>query len=331
MGLNKRLIDQAGGAAGVTNTDNFDIVTYTGNSSTQSISSLDFAPDLVFIKCLSDAFAPVWFDTVRGTLKALWSSENYAQQNDTDTISSFDTNGFTTGDDNKTNRSAENYISFCWKGGGTAVSNTDGATTSQVSANPDAGFSIASWTTTSSTINTTIGHGLGVIPDLYIIKSMTAAEYWIVGSSQLAANKALKLNELGAQFTTSGFNSTYPTSSVASVNINAGTYVGYFFANVDGYQKIGSYVGDGNTSQTITTDFQPRILIVKDLDNSSHWFCYNSVRSTGEGTSNAILINNSASEFSNRDGVSFISTGFTIYDGDNYNVNTRNYIYIAIA
>ena len=51
------------------------------------------------------------------------------------------------------------YVSWNFKAGGAAVSNTDGTTTSQVSANVDAGFSVVNWSGNSSA--TTIGHGLG--------------------------------------------------------------------------------------------------------------------------------------------------------------------------
>ena len=40
------------------------------------------------------------------------------------------------------------YVAWCWKAGGAAVSNTDGSINSQVSANQTAGFSIVSYTGT---------------------------------------------------------------------------------------------------------------------------------------------------------------------------------------
>jgi hypothetical protein len=51
-------------------------------------------------------------------------------------------------------------VAWCWKAGGTAVTNTDGSITSQVSANVDAGFSIVGYTKTGS--NASVGHGLSV-------------------------------------------------------------------------------------------------------------------------------------------------------------------------
>ena len=68
-------------------------------------------------------------------------------------FNSFDSNGFTVGSSPYYNGSSLDYVAWCWKAGGAAVSNTDGTITSQVSANTDAGFSIVKFTSPST--NTT--------------------------------------------------------------------------------------------------------------------------------------------------------------------------------
>ncbi|NCW63312.1 MAG: hypothetical protein EBW04_04130, partial [Betaproteobacteria bacterium] len=75
---------------------------------------------------------------------------------------SLDSDGFTLGSSGGVNASTDNYVAWCWKAGGAAVSNSDGSITSQVSANQDAGFSIVSYTGTGSA--GTVGHGLGKNP-----------------------------------------------------------------------------------------------------------------------------------------------------------------------
>jgi hypothetical protein len=92
------------------------------------------------------------------------------------TISSLDSDGFTvdaTGTGG-TNESAINYVAWNWKASNaTAVSNTEGTITSQVSANTTAGFSIVSYTGTGAAA--TVGHGLGVAPkDGYSLKVVLA-------------------------------------------------------------------------------------------------------------------------------------------------------------
>jgi hypothetical protein len=90
------------------------------------------------------------------------------------------------------NASGNTYVSWNWKGGGTAVSNTDGSITSSVSANTTAGFSIVSYTGTGAVA--TIGHGLGVVPAMIIVKVRSSAGDWSVYHTTLGNTKNLKLN-----------------------------------------------------------------------------------------------------------------------------------------
>jgi hypothetical protein len=78
-------------------------------------------------------------------------------------VNSFNSDGFGVRAGTDTNRwfvdrgdgGGDRYVAFQWKAnGGTTSSNTDGATTSTVQANTDAGFSIVTWTGTGGTILT---------------------------------------------------------------------------------------------------------------------------------------------------------------------------------
>ena len=103
----------------------FDVVTYTGNGSTQSISSLAFQPDFVWIKDRDLAYDHEFYDIVRGTGNALFSS-NTNQEIATNSLTSFDNDGFTvqySGSGGGANRSGDNLVAWCWKAGGAAVSN----------------------------------------------------------------------------------------------------------------------------------------------------------------------------------------------------------------
>ena len=122
-----------------------DIVTYTGNGGTQSLSGLDFSPDLVWLK---DRDALNWHhlvDTVRGTDKYIFSNEADQETTSTDRLTSFDNNGFTLGSNTNTNTSGNEYVAWCWDAGDTTVTNNDGSISSQVRVNQEAGFSIVSF------------------------------------------------------------------------------------------------------------------------------------------------------------------------------------------
>ena len=55
------------------------VVTYTGNGGTQTISWLDFSPDLIWIKNRNSTYHHALYDTIRGSTKMLSSSETAAE------------------------------------------------------------------------------------------------------------------------------------------------------------------------------------------------------------------------------------------------------------
>ncbi len=68
---------------------NFGVVTYTGNGSTQSISNLNFQPDFVWIKQRNTTRDNVLFDSVRGANEVLYSNATTAEATYTNTLNTF--------------------------------------------------------------------------------------------------------------------------------------------------------------------------------------------------------------------------------------------------
>ena len=103
----------------------FDVVTYTGDGGTQSISSLNFQPDLVWIKCRDIAYSHNLYDSLRGHTNALYTDRTDAEVAETryGYLSSFDSNGFTlspgSNDNDNTHRSGTNYVAWAWNAGDT--------------------------------------------------------------------------------------------------------------------------------------------------------------------------------------------------------------------
>jgi hypothetical protein len=332
MGLNKRLIDQAG-AAGVGATDNFAPVAYTGNGGTQSISSLDFQPDLVWIKGRSSGWPHRLQDSARGATKYLNSATTGGETTSANTVTSFDTNGFTLGADGNVNAGyGHTYVAWCWKAAGAAVSNTDGTITSQVSANQDAGFSIVKYTKTAG--NTTVGHGLSQKPDIIFSKATNSTGNWLVFTDITGTHGYLHLN-LTNTFTAyasspnaSTFNSFYDTGNEV---------VNYCFHSVDGYQKFGTYTGTGQVSgPTINLGFQPRFFMVKQIDpayGNKDWYVWDSARGGFDDNSKILQPNTSNAEDSGTYNVDFTSTGvfFDTSPWTDINQNGATYLYWAIA
>ena len=218
--------------------DYFNTVLYTGNASTQSITGVNFQPDLTWIKSRDAGYQHVWTDVVRGVNSQLASESPSAEETQTNRLTSFDSDGFSLGSDNSSNASGVNYVAWCWKAGGSGSSNTDGSITSTVSVNPSAGFSIVSYTGTG--VNATVGHGLGVAPKMVIVKRRDSAGYsWNVYHESTGNTGAMYL-DAGNAFATDStrWNNTSPTSTVFSIGSGAalsgsgGTFIAYCFAEV---------------------------------------------------------------------------------------------------
>jgi len=339
MSLNKKLILTDPGT--LPDGAFFNTVLYSGNGSTQSITGVGFKPDVVWIKPRNQVENHHLADSTRGSTNQLAPNSTAAAREQGSTITSFDSDGFTTGNDNNTNSSGINYVAWCWRaGGGITSSNTDGDITSTVQASPLSGFSIVKWTA-NGTAGVTIGHGLGSAPELIIMKNLDRAGYgWLVYHSTISPTSAIVLNTSDAKTTGAGyFDNTATTSSVFSIgsdtfgNYNGDDYIAYCYDSVSGFSKIGSYTGDGNTSgPSITTGFQPDWLLVKDEGTGNSWRILDSARSTSNPRNNYLDPNNTGAEgtsiYSN---VDFNSNGFQLKNlGSNYNNSGRTYLYWAI-
>jgi hypothetical protein len=167
----------------VDGSEHFNTVLYTGTGSSNSIIT-GFQPDFTWIKSRSNSYDHQLVNSVVGYPNGtLLSNATDAEYTASPRVDSRDSNGFTVSTPAQVNLSSGTFASWNWKAGGTAVSNTDGSITSQVSANVDAGFSIVSWVHSSTT--STIGHGLTTAPNLIILKSRTTAYNWDVGSDDI--------------------------------------------------------------------------------------------------------------------------------------------------
>ena len=316
----------------------FDATLYTGNGSTQTVTNSGFQPDFVWVKSRNAVLNHGLFDSVRGVTKALRS--NLTDAEDTSSgVTAFNSNGFSLGA--AFNQSTTTFVGWQWKAGGTAVTNTAGSISAQVSANPTAGFSVATYTGTGA--NATVGHGLGVAPKMIIVKQRSGSFTWRVYHASLANTQVLYLSDIDAATTeTTAWNSTTPTSTVFSVgtssgtNANANTYVAYCWSEIDGFSKFGSYTGNGSTDGAfIYTGFRPEFVMFKRTSGVSNWGIVDSSRSTYNVCSNVLFPDLSDAELSSGDYANFcdlLSNGFKPRNGaTNTNISGSTYIYMAFA
>ena len=321
----------------------FNTLTYTGTGSSNSLTGVGFQPDWVWIKKRNGAVGHRLYDAVRGVQNTLFSNDTAVEATgQSTTLTAFNSDGFTVISESGVNASGDTYVAWNWLGANTTVSNTSGSITSTVSANTTAGFSIVAYQGTS--VAGTIGHGLGVAPKMIIIKRRTAfAEDWLVYHASLGATKNLKLNTTAAEATSSSpFNNTAPTSTVFSVNndgttnSSSSTYIAYCFAEVKGYSKISSYIGNNNANGTfVYTGFKPAWVLFKRTSSTENWSLYDNKRLGYNPQAYGLRPNLDLEESAYGGGgtagaVDFVSNGFKIRESGT-NINNGTYIYMAFA
>ena len=312
---------------------------YTGTGASQTVSnavnSISFQPDLVWIKSRSAATNNKLTDSVRGATKAVISNTSDTETTDTNGLTAFNSSGFTVGTDTVYNNSGATYVGWNWKGGGTAVTNNDGNRTASVSASTTAGFSVVTYTFSTSATNT-VGHGLGVAPSMIIMKNRTQAYNWDVYHVSVGYTQRLILNSTSAA--TSGYWAAAPTSTVFSTTtsaaLNNDNMVAYCFAEVAGYSKFGSYTGNGSSDGPfVFTNFRPRFVLAKASSGAENWVVLDAATGAYNVISNTLLPNTSGAEVTGTARVDFLSNGFKLKatGGASPNGSGVTYVYAAFA
>ena len=221
--------------------------------------------------------------------------------------------------------------------------NFDGTSLAVVKANTTAGFSIVTYTGTGSVA--TVGHGLGVAPQVVITKPRSATGSWgvlhTVGDP--TAENRLHLNDNGGYSSYQGnylWNDTVPTSSVftvkqdASTNASSVTYVAYVFSSVVGYSKFGKYTGNGSTNGTfVFTNFRPAVIILKRTNSAAAWVIHDNKRSGSNPDNDYLHPDNSQSESDGSSGtLDILSNGFKLrMTAGTHNGSGDTFIYLAFA
>ena len=352
-------------AAGVVNPHRFfDTILYTGNGTTgQSITGLEFKPDLIWIKSRSFANNHHLFDSVRGVNNILRSSSDEVEGTVSGVMSSFNHGGFTVQEasgNNATNDDSSTFVAWCWKAGGNsntfnidgtgyataAAAGLDGGSLDPTGAsiNTESGFSILTYTGTDN-VSETIAHGLGKKPAWIMVKSRNVdGQDWIIYNKNLdggnePATHTLKLNESGAeQDLNDVWQDTEPTSSLftigteAMVNHQSGhLYVAYCWTEIPGFSKFGSYKGNGSSNGTyVDLGFRPAFVMTRGTHGTS-WYIYDNKRNTSNVVNLELNSNNSQSEATYTT-MDFLANGFKLRtSNDAFNYQNYTYVYMAFA
>ena len=312
----------------------FQVKTYTGNGGTLAITldgSEDMSPNFVWIKERNLTSSHALTDTVRGNTKKIKTDDSDAEETNTNLITSFDSDGFTLGDNGNANQSSsQTYVAWCWVESATA------------------GFDIVSYTGNSSDGTTTqdISHSLSAVPHWILVKNRADATNFAVyhkGNTSSPETEIIYLNVTNATADDNAFwGDTSPTSSQFrvggdnGVNGNSDAMIAYLWSEKQGFSRFGSYTGNGDNNGTfVFTGFSPAFIMIKRSDSTGQWGMNDTKRDFNDeyGNDTSVFADNHQVETSSGSlNVDFLSNGFKLRsDNNEYNNNGGSYFYMAFA
>jgi|14BtaG_2_1085337.scaffolds.fasta_scaffold50227_1 hypothetical protein len=327
----------------------FQTAIYSGSNSDLAVTNdgnSDLKPDLLWIKQRSSTENHMVVDSTRGVTKYLSTDNNGGEATVTSRVASLDTDGFTlNGASNPVNASGATYVGWQWKcNGGTTSSNTDGDLTSTVQFNSTAGFAMVTYTGKDPIEPLDVGHGMGEVPDMFIIKNRSDSRLWVMYHKELtspAENRYLILDDhqYGELANSTIFRNEAPTTTIiktgenAAVNKANDNFVVYAWKERQGFSKFGKYVGNGSTEGTfVYTGFKPAWIMCRRIDGGGNsWDMHDSARDPFNPSGRTFYANTTGAELTGNN-VDLLSNGFKQRDTSaNRNGSGNTYIYIAFA
>ena len=327
----------------------FQIALYAGNASTNVITNdgnSDLQPDWVWIKNRTTGGKDhVLYDSSRGVNKQFYTNNSNAEDSVSNGLTSFNTDGFTLGDNGGPNASG-NHVAWQWK----CNSGTSSASGSESGSNLAYDFQVN--TTSKFMINKYTGRGssstlnLGnhFTPEFMIFKNRSQADDWVVYHHKNTAYPWTDHLHLNTTAATADDEQMFEDVVFAADEINLGTnhevnadgenYVAYAFASVQGFSKFGSYTGNGNADGPfVYTGFKPAWVMAKRFDDSNSWPIRDSTRSSINVMQKSLFadLNNAESDSSDYN-FDFLSNGFKQRNANGIdNADGGTYIYMAFA
>ncbi len=331
----------------------FQIALYSGSGSQQSITNdgnSDLQPDWLWIKERDGTSSHQLVDSVRLYYNRLESDNASAELDAGQTgatnqnVTSFDSDGFGVKNGGAVNESGKTYVAWQWKAGTTASGTTGGSGTGKsysYSANTTSGFSVVTYTG-NATAGHLIPHGMSKVPRLIHVKSRGDDNGWVSGTIVSASawndHGYLYLNNAfgtdANQFGATPDSTNFRLGTGTGTNGNNGTRFAMCFADVQGYQKIGKYAGNGNADGPfVHTGFKPAFVMVKRIaGGTGSWWMRDNKIAPFNLASNVLQANDSGIQADGVGTMDFLSNGFKLKDTtDASNNSSGTYFFQAIA
>jgi len=182
-------------------------------------------------------------------------------------------------------------------------------------------------------------HGLGVVPEMILVKNRDATDAWqvyfgdetdylVLNTTAATVDDATRWNDTAPTIT------QFTVGTAVEVNTSAENYIAILFATLAGISKVFSYTGNG-TNQTIDCGFSAgaKLIIIKRTDSTGDWFMWDSVRGIVAGNDPHLSLNTTAAEVTTDDSIDPDNSGFIVNQdaATNINVNTATYAGYAVA
>jgi hypothetical protein len=310
--------------------DVFSTWLYTGNSSTQTITNgIDLAGKggLVWFKRRDGAGDDSLFDTARGATKYLRAQATSAEATNATSLTSFNADGFSLGNNGLNNFIGETFASWTFR-------------------EQPKFFDVVTYTG-NGVSGRQIAHNLGSVPGCIIVKRLNAVDSWPVYHRAIDASAPqdyfFMLNSTAARALNTTWANTAPTETVFSVsdlsrvNASGGTYVAYLFAHnaggfgltgTDNVISCGSFTTDGSGLASVTLGYEPQWIMTKRSSGTSNWIINDVMRGmpVPASASGAATLNANLSDAETIAGItSPTATGFDVGSSA-----SSTFIYIAI-
>ena len=330
--------------------DYFGSLLYTGNgtavgSGGNALTGVGFQPDMTWIKCRNAAQGHQLFDAARGATKVIWPEDQGAETTRAESLASWQSDGFTLGNDGDVNTNSNTYVSWNWKAGTTSGLSGGTITPSAYSINTTSKFGIYKYTGNGSA-GATIAHGLGATPYMIIVKRLTNTYDWAVQTPYTHATDSqeyiLRINTTDGSTQDDAFNNTLATSTVVTLGASTYTnatsadqeYVMYAWAPVNGFSDIGKYSGIGDSNgPMVYTGFKPSFVLIKRSNSSGgNWWIWDNKRLGYNPDNDNLYADITNAEDQSGRLIDIFSNGFKLRSADNgVNGSGNTYNYMAFG
>ena len=306
----------------------FRVKAYSGTGSAASITfditDTSMQPDLVWIKNRSTSGNHGMWDSVRGATKQIYPNQTYGESTAANSMTAFNSNGFSVGSDGDQNGNGNSLVAWCWKESTTA------------------GFDIVTYAG-DAVAGRNISHSLGAKPHWMIVKNRSASVKFAVYHENNTSAPGTDHLQLNSDAATSDDDSTWddtePTSSVfrvkssTSTNGSSANYVAYLWAPIQGFSKFGQYIGNGNANGPfVYTGFTPAFLMIKRLATDDFFMVDNVRDPVNPRGIKFTYVNQNAAEVTSDKDLDFLSHGFKCRTVTGFHNDPGNqYIYMAWA